>query len=386
MRVLQVGASYTLWRVSWDLTAIFQENKPRVPTNRTKQPDSSARIYGISMKAMLLNQIVSLDDNSEPLTLADLPVPKPAPDEVLFKITACGVCHTELDEIEGRTPPPVLPIVPGHEVIGRVAGKGSEVSKFEIGDRVGAGWIHRSSGDDSENVSKDFVATGRDVNGGYAEYMTVHERYAYRIPNGFSDYEAAPLLCAGSVGYRALNLTKLRNGQILGLTGFGGSGHLVLQLAQYLYPESPVYVFARSSREREFAIELGAVWAGGTDDEPPERPHAIIDTTPAWRPVLSALKCLRPGGRLVVNAIRKEDADKHLMGEIDYSEHLWWEKELKTVANVASRDIESFLTIASEAGIRPEVQVYPLDKANEALVDLHRRHVRGAKVLAIADV
>jgi alcohol dehydrogenase, propanol-preferring len=335
------------------------------------------------MKAMLLKQIASLQDNLEPLTLADVPIPKPVSNEVLIRVSACGVCHTELDEIEGRTPPPVLPIIPGHEVIGRVTETGDRVTKLEVGDRVGVGWIFKSSGEDDENISDEFVATGRDANGGYAEYMTVHERYAYRIPDCFSDYEAAPLLCAGGVGYRALSLTNIHNGDILGLTGFGGSGHLVLQLASHLYPETPVYVFARSPEERKFAIELGASWAGDTDDEPPEQLHAIIDTTPAWCPVLAAMKCLRPGGRLVINAIRKEDRDKSLLADINYSEHLWQEKELKTVANVTSHDIKAFLEIAAAAGIRPEVQVFALDEANKALNELHSNHVRGAKVLAI---
>ena len=335
------------------------------------------------MKAMLLNRIASLQDNPEPLTSVDIPVPEPAPDEVLIRINACGVCHTELDEIEGRTPPSVLPVIPGHEVIGRVAGKGDRVTRLELGDRVGVGWIFKSTGDDNENLSNEFVATGRDANGGYAEYMTVHERYAYHIPDCFTDYEAAPLLCAGSVGYRALKLTNIRNGDILGLTGFGAFGHLVLQLARNLYPKSPVYVFARNLEERKFAIELGAAWAGNTGDKPPEQPYAVIDTTPAWRPVLAALKCLRPGGRLVINAIRKEDGDKSLMAEIDYAEHLWQEKELKTVANVTSHDIKACLEIAAEAGIRPEVQVYRLDEANKALHELRAGAVRGAKVLAI---
>ncbi len=337
------------------------------------------------MKAMLLKRIASLQDNPEPLTLADIPMPEPAPDEVLIRVSACGVCHTELDEIEGRAPPPVLPIIPGHEVIGEVAEKGDRVTTLEVGDRVGVGWIFKSTGGDNENISNEFVATGRDANGGYAEYMTVRERYAYCIPDCFTDYEAAPLLCAGSVGYRALKLTNIKNGDILGLTGFGASGHLVLQLAGHLYPKSPVYVFARSPEERKFASELGAAWTGNTDETPPEQQHAIIDTTPAWRPVLAALKCLRPGGRLVINAIRKEDGDKSLMANIDYAEHLWQEKELKTVANVTSHDIKAFLEIAAEAGIRPEVQVYPLDEANQALCELHAGHVRGAKVLAIGD-
>jgi len=337
------------------------------------------------MKAMLLKRLAELQDNPVPLILEDIPIPEPATDEVLIQVRACGVCHTELDEIEGRTPPPVLPIVPGHEVIGRVTEAGESVTKLEVGDRVGVGWIFKSSGEEDENISDEFIATGRDANGGYAEYMTVHEQYAYRIPDSFNDYEAAPLLCAGSVGYRALKLTDIQNGDVLGLTGFGGSGHLVLQLAKYLFPKSPVYVFARSPEERKFATELGAAWTGDTDDEPPEQPHAIIDTTPAWRPVLAAMKCLRPGGRLVINAIRKEDRDKSLLAEIDYSEHLWQEKELKTVANVTSHDIKAFLEIAAAAGIRPEVQVYHLDEANKALNELHAGHIRGAKVLAIGD-
>jgi propanol-preferring alcohol dehydrogenase len=206
---------------------------------------------------------------------------------------------------------------------------------------------------------------------------------SYHIPDCFTDYEAAPLLCAGGVGYRALRLAGIEDGNILGLTGFGGSGHLVLQLARHLYPDSPVYVFARSKEERQFAIDLGAAWSGNTEDDPPEQPHAIIDTTPAWRPVLAALKCLRPGGRLVINAIRKEDGDKSQMAGIDYAEHLWQEKELKTVANVTSHDIEAFLKVAAAAGIQPEVQVYPLAEANKALRDLRAGNIRGAKVLAI---
>jgi propanol-preferring alcohol dehydrogenase len=336
------------------------------------------------MKAMLLKRCMSLRDNCEPLALEDVPVPEPSADEVLIQVSACGVCHTELDEIEGRTPPSVLPMIPGHEVIGRVTKTGDRVTKLAVGDRVGVGWIFKSTGDDNENLSAEFVATGRDANGGYAEFMTAHERYAYRVPDCFTDFEAAPLLCAGGVGYRALKLTNIRDGDVLGLTGFGGSGHLVLQLARHLYPKSPIYVFARSPEERNFAIELGAAWAGDTDDKPPEQPHAIIDTTPAWRPVLAALKCLRPGGRLVINAIRKENTDSSLMAEIDYAEHLWQEKELKTVANVTSHDIKAFLEVAAVAGIRPEVQVYPLEEANKALYELHSGHVRGAKVLAIS--
>ena len=333
------------------------------------------------MKAMLLRRVVKLSDEPNPLSLEDVAKPIPASDEILIRVSACGVCHTELDEIEGRTAPPLLPIIPGHEVVGFVEKTGGKVTKHSIGDRVGVGWIHRSSGESDENISAEFVATGRDVNGGYAEYMTVGERYAYRIPDQFSDAEAAPLLCAGGVGYRALRLTGIENGGALGLTGFGGSGHIVLQLSKHLYPQSPVYVFARSEEERQFALDLGADWAGDTDDLPPVSPAAIIDTTPAWRPVLAALRVLKPGGRLVINAIRKEDNDKSLMADISYADHLWQEKEVKTVANVTGDDIRAMLQAAAGADIRPEVQTYKLEDANKALFELAHQHVRGAKVL-----
>jgi propanol-preferring alcohol dehydrogenase len=309
--------------------------------------------------------------------------PKPRAGEILIAIASCGVCHTELDEIEGRTPPPVLPIVPGHQVVGQVASAGAGATRFREGDRVGVGWIHSSDGTVEENLSPEFVATGRDVNGGYAEFMTVPERYAYPIPSAFSDVDAAPLLCAGAVGFRSLVLANLENGMPLGLTGFGGSGHIVLQLARHLYPESPIYVFARSQQERGFALELGATWAGDTTDAPPDALQAIIDTTPAWKPVLAALACLRPGGRLVINAIRKEAGDRDLMAGIRYEDHLWQEKEIKSVANVTRFDLERFLPLAAEADVRVATESFALEDANRALRELKEGHLRGAKVLVI---
>lgn len=335
------------------------------------------------MRAMVLSAVSAMSDNEEPLQLVDLPRPQPSVGEILVRVSVCGVCHTELDEIEGRTPPPRLPVVPGHEVVGRVTECGEGCSRHERGQRVGIGWIHSSSGEDDENLSPSFTATGKDVNGGYAEYMVVPERYAYPIPEAFTDEEAAPLLCAGGVGYRSLRLTGISDGDVLGLTGFGGSGHLVLQLAMHLYPSSRVFVFARSEQERAFAMELGADWSGDTEELPPEPPHAIIDTTPAWRPVLAALACLRPGGRLVINAIRKEEGDRDLMAAIRYEEHLWQEKEVKSVANVTHRDIAEFLPIAASIPLRVETQAYELEDANRALLDLRAGHVRGAKVLKI---
>ena len=335
------------------------------------------------MRAMLLESTASMDERPQPLRLAEVPQPEPGKGEILIEIHACGVCHTELDEIEGRTPPPAFPIIPGHEAVGRVARRGAGCSRHTVGDRVGVGWIHSSDGSAHENISAAFQATGRDVNGGYADYMTVPERYAYPIPDAYSDAEAAPLLCAGGVGYRSLRLAGISNGQVLGLTGFGGSGHLVLQLAKHLYPDSPVCVFARSGQERTFAAELGADWAGDTEAMPPSAPHAIIDTTPAWKPVLAALECLRPGGRLVINAIRKEAGDRDLMASIRYEDHLWLEKEIKSVANVSRRDVREFLSLAAEMGIKPEFQEFALEEANQALVELKSRKIRGAKVLRI---
>ena len=341
------------------------------------------------MRAMVLNEITSLKENRRPLHRVDLPEPTPAEGEVLIRVSACGVCHTELDEIEGRTPPPRFPVVLGHEVVGEVVAAGPGTDKLTVGDRVGVGWIHSSCGEcrfcreGEENLCEAFRATGRDANGGYAEYMTVPEASAFPIPEAFSDSEAAPLLCAGAIGYRSLRLTGIQNGQTLGLTGFGASAHLVLKMSRYQYPDSEVYVFARSQKEREFARELGAVWAGDTEATSPVKLDCIIDTTPVWRPIVEALTNLESGGRLVINAIRKEDADQAYLLKLDYPRHLWMEKEIKSVANVARRDIREFLEIASRIAIRPDVTEFALEDANEALMELKERKVRGAKVLRL---
>lgn len=335
------------------------------------------------MRAMVLPKIVELSECAAPLELRELPDPQPSENEVRIRIAACGVCHTELDEIEGRTSPPRLPIVLGHEVVGYVDRVGSRVMTLHKGDRVGVGWIHSSSGDYDENVSPQFRATGRDANGGYAEFMTVDEKYAYPIPSVYSDAEAAPLLCAGAVGHRALKLTGLKNGEPLGLTGFGGSAHIVLQLARHQFPGTEVYVFARDAAVREFALQLGAVWAGDTEDRPPRPLQAIIDTTPVWKAVVEAMASLRPGGRLVINAIRKEDVDREWLLKLSYHDHLWMEREIKTVANVTHFDIAEFLLLAAAIPVRPQVTTYRLEDANEALQDLKRGSIRGAKVLTI---
>jgi alcohol dehydrogenase, propanol-preferring len=335
------------------------------------------------MRAMVLPRIVSLQEIEEPLELVDMPRPAPQRGELLIQVSACGVCHTELDEIEGRTAPPRLPVILGHEIVGRVAGMGEGVTQRRVGDRVGVGWIHASTGASDENLSPAFRATGRDAHGGYAEFTTVPADYAVAIPPIYSDHEAAPLLCAGAIGFRALRLSNLRNGDLLGLTGFGGSAHLVLQLARYQCPDSRVFVFARDPAQREFALQSGAAWAGDTADTPPAPLHAIIDTTPVWKPVVHALANLRPGGRLVINAIRKEDVDKDYLLRLDYHEHLWMEREVKSVANITFRDIAEFLPLAAQIPIRPEVTTYALEEANRALCELKRGAVRGAKVLII---
>jgi propanol-preferring alcohol dehydrogenase len=307
----------------------------------------------------------------------------------MIKVTVCGVCHTELDEIEGRTLPRRFPIIPGHQVIGRVAALGKNVKELKPGDRIGVAWIFSSCGKCSfclggyENLCPEFRATGRDVNGGYAEYMTVPEAFTYKIPEIFTDSQAAPLLCAGAVGYRSVKLTRLKDGQNIGLTGFGASGHLVLQIIQYKYPGTKIFVFARSENERAFALELGASWAGDTTDNVPELLDAVIDTTPIWKSVVEALNNLKPGGRLVINAIRKETTDRDYLLNIDYSRHLWMEKEIKSVANVTRSDVREFLDIASGIPVIPEVQEYSLEEANIALTELKQRKIRGAKVLII---
>jgi len=342
------------------------------------------------MKAMILKSLTSMEANDKPLVLTNMPDPVPEENEVLIKIITCGVCHTELDEIEGRTPPPELPMILGHQVVGIVESKGENVKILQKGDRVGVAWIWSSCGkcrycmEGNENLCSGFKATGRDVHGGYAEYMTVPEDSAFRIPDIFTDAEAAPLLCAGAIGYRSLKLTNLKNGQNLGLTGFGASAHLVLKMTRHRYPDTKIYVFARSEKERVFAKELGAVWAGDTEEVPPELLDSIIDTTPVWKPVVEAMKNLKPGGRLVINAIRKEDQDKDWLLKLDYPEHLWMEKEIKSVANVAKNDVKEFLELAAEIPIRPEVQEYKLEEANIALMELKNRKIRGAKVLKIS--
>ena len=342
------------------------------------------------MKSMMLTKISDLKINKTPLIAAETEIPKINKNEVLVKINACAVCHTELDEIEGRIQPINLPVIPGHQIVGRVIETGSEVNKLRIGDRVGIGWINSACGkceyckSGFENLCVNFVATGKDVNGGYAEYTKINENYAAIIPESFTDEEVAPLLCAGAVGYRALKLSGIKNGMNLGFLGFGASNHLVLKIAKAIFPDSKFFVFARSENERKLALRLGSYWSGDIKDIPPEKLHAVIDTTPVWMPVIEIMKNIKSGGRLVINNIRKEDSDKDYILNIDYARDLWMEKEIKSVANVAFADIKEVLEIAARFNIKPEFQIYDLNDANTALYEVKNKKIEGAKVLKVS--
>jgi len=332
---------------------------------------------------MVLEKILPVKER--PLKLADLPVPTPGSKQILVKISACGVCHTELDEIEGRLSPTKFPMVLGHEIIGRVKRLGQGAKRFKEGNRVGIAWINWACGKCSfclkgeENLCDKAKWTGKDVDGGYAQYTVVSEDFAYPIPKRFTDLEAAPLLCAGVIGYRALRLSGMEDSQVLGLYGFGASAHIVIQIAKYKFPNCRVFVFTRPGQKehQDLAKRLGADWVGATGDIPPEKLDCAIDFTPVGVPVREALRVLEKGGRLVINAIRKETP----IPELDYAKHLWHEKEVKSVANVTRKDAQEFLPLAAKIPIVPEIQEFKLEEANEALILLKEGKMRGAGVL-----
>jgi propanol-preferring alcohol dehydrogenase len=334
------------------------------------------------MEAMVLKEISAIE--KEPLEMIDLPNPVLGSHEILIKISACGVCHTELDEIEGRIQPK-LPIVLGHEIIGRVKRLGSEVTKFNLGDRVGIAWINSVCGkchfcqEGNENLCLEFQGTGCHAHGGYAQYTVVSEDFTYLIPERFSDSEAAPLLCAGAIGYRDLRLSGIKKDQTLGLFGFGASAHIVIQVAKYWGCE--VFVFTRSEEHRYLAKKLGASWAGRPEDEPPKKLNCAIDFTPVGETVPNALRVLEKGGRLVLAVIRK----RNLIPPLDYAQHLWDEKEIKSVANITRKDVQEFLPLAAEIPIIPEVQEFELEEANQALILLKQGKIQGAGVLRMRD-
>jgi propanol-preferring alcohol dehydrogenase len=335
-----------------------------------------------AMKAMLLKEISPIE--KEPLKRVDLPDPVPETKQILVKISACGVCHTELDEIEGRLPPE-LPIVLGHQIVGRVEGLGPGATKFNLGDRVGIAWINSACGncqfckEGKENLCLEFRGTGWHAHGGYAQYTSISEDFTYLIPETFSDAEATPLLCAGAIGYRDLILSGIRKGQTLGLFGFGASAHIVIQIARYWGCE--VFVFTRGEAHRNLAKKLGASWAGRPEDEPPKRFHCAIDFTPVGETVPQALRLLEKGGRLVLAVIRK----RNMIPPLDYAQLLWDEKEIKSVANITRKDAQEFLPLAAEIPIIPEVQEFKLEEANQALILLKQGKIQGAGVLRMPD-
>ena len=330
------------------------------------------------MKAQILKGISPVENR--PLELVDMPIPQPGSKEILVRVSACGVCHTELDEIEGRLKPN-LPIVLGHEIIGKVKSLGSGATRFKVGDRVGIAWIYSACGKchfckgGNENLCSDFQGTGCQANGGYAEYTTVSEDFAYSIPDRFTDSQAAPLLCAGAIGFRDFRLSGIKPGQSLGLFGFGASAHIVIQLAKYRGCQ--IFVFTRSEEHRSLAEKLGAVWTGRAEDDPPQRLTCAIDFTPVGETVPNALRVLEKGGRLVIAVIRKRNP----IPPLDYARLLWDEKEMKSVANVTRKDAQDFLPLAAEISIIPEVREFGLEEANEALVLLKQGKIQGAAVL-----
>jgi propanol-preferring alcohol dehydrogenase len=334
------------------------------------------------MKAMVLEEISPIEN--EPLRMEEIPDPVPGLRQILVKISACGICHTELDEIEGRLPPK-LPIVPGHQIVGRVEGLGPGATKFALEDRVGIAWIHSACGKcdfckgGNENLCAEFRGTGCHADGGYAQFTVVSEDFAYFIPKRFSDARATPLLCAGAIGYRDLTLTGIKKDQTLGLFGFGASAHIVIQLAKHR--GCNVFVFTRGQEHRNLAKELGASWAGGPEDDPPSKLQCAIDFTPVGETVLHALRVLEKGGRLVLAVIRKRNP----IPPLDYAQLLWDEKEIKSVANVTRKDVQEFLSLADAIPIIPEVQEFEFEEANQALLLLKQGRIQGAGALRIQD-
>ncbi len=335
------------------------------------------------MQAMLLTKLADIEQR--PLEMAEVPKPVPKNNEVLLKVLACGVCHTELDEIEGRLKPSKLPIVPGHQIVGEIVEKGPDANTLDLGQRVGVTWLNSACGkcrlclSGRENLCGSAKWTGLDVDGGYAQFTLVPEKFAHPIPQTFSDAAAAPLLCAGVIGYRAIRLAEISNGDVVGLYGFGASAHIVIQVLRHTHPKSPVFVFTRSSAHRDLARQLGAQWAGAPADHPPAKLNKAIDFTPAGETVLCALAASDKGATVVINAIRKRTP----IPQLDYAEHLWHERVIKSVANVTAQDAREFLPLAAEIPIIPHVQEFELAQANDALINLKKGQIHAAAVLII---
>ncbi len=331
------------------------------------------------MKACLLRAVAPIENN--PLELTETPDPRPTDDQVLVRVSVCGVCRTDLHVIEGELPPCKLPVIPGHQVVGRIAQLGERVTRFRGGERVGIPWLHRTCGEceychaGKENLCEHAFFTGYVVDGGYAEYVLAPEGFVYPIPDAFTDEEAAPLLCAGIIGFRSLRLSGIEAGGRLGLYGFGAAAHVAIQVARHWGAE--VYAFTRDARHRQLARELGAVWAGYSNEEPPAKLDSAIIFAPAGELVMAALKALKKGGTVTLGGIHMSP-----IPPLDYR-LLYHERVIRSVANNTRQDGEDFLKTAAEIPIRTQVKLYPLDQANVALQALKHDAIRGAAVIKI---
>ncbi len=332
------------------------------------------------MRAMVLRRPRPVEER--PLELSDIPLPEPGPGEIRLAVQVCGVCRTDLHTVEGDLPLPKLPLVPGHQIVGVVEARGEGATRFALGERVGVPWLYSTCGECEfcrrglENLCREARFTGLHADGGYAEAMVVPERFAYPIPEGFSDTAAAPLLCAGIIGYRALRLSAVQPGQRLGLYGFGGSAHVTIQVARHWGCE--VYVFTRSANHRQLARELGAAWVGGADETPPAPLHGSIIFAPAGPLVTQALGHLERGGVLALAGVTMTP-----IPEIDYDRLLYWERTVRSVANFTRQDAEGLLREAAEIPIHTTVQTFPLEEANEVLLALKRSEINGTAVLTL---
>jgi propanol-preferring alcohol dehydrogenase len=332
------------------------------------------------MKAILLEKPGPIEQN--PLKTEEVPIPEPGPGQVRVRVRACGVCHTDLHQVEGELPMHKSPVIPGHQIVGTVAKIGPNVKQLRVGDRIGMAWLHDTCGschhclNEQENLCESARFTGYDMDGGYAEYTTVHEDFAYPIPGGFPDLSAAPLLCAGIIGYRSLRLSSIKPGGVLGLYGFGASAHVAIQVARYW--NCTVFVFSRGEKHRELGLKLGAEWAGTIDQDPPAKIQSAIIFAPAGDIVPRAMEHLQKGGTVATAGIYMTP-----IPEIKYDTHLYHEKILRSVANSTRRDGTELLELAAEIPIKTEITTYPLEATQQALLDLKQGNINGAAVLKL---